>query len=255
MMRSSFSFLGLVKLTRMDSSKGWTYMRAYAIPFKLAIKNNGVVTRNSGGKMKVNISCIFCKGNMWLFNMTLICCSFQVWDILTPSLAFLGLGDPFCLSYDYIALSSWPLIPCWVKWCQTSDSCRWYVQEKSWFQFLPLIHYLTFLPQSWIKLAYSTISFVFCRWYGIHYRPPSTDHFLSTSTHYLGRWSRNSLLVPYSLHVSMTSSLHSTIGLHHWPSIEWFFRCLNSASLFTLVDCADCTLWAIVITSGFSHAC
>ena len=47
-------------------------------------------------------------------------------------------------------------------------------------------------------------------------------HFLLTSAHYLGSWSRDSLLVPWSLHASMAGSSHSTWGFHHWPPIEWF---------------------------------
>ena len=38
---------------------------------------------------------------------------------------------------------------------------------------------------------------------GIHQGPPTTGHFLSTSTHHLGSWLRNTPLVPWSLHTSM----------------------------------------------------
>jgi len=58
-------------------------------------------------------------------------------------------------------------------------------------------------------------------------------HLLSTSTHYLGSWLRDSLLVPWSLHALMESSSHSMTSSHHWLSIEWFHRCLTSVPLFT----------------------
>ena len=58
-------------------------------------------------------------------------------------------------------------------------------------------------------------------------------HFLSTSAHYPGSWSRDSLLVPWSLHASMAGSSHLTRGFHHWPPIEWFYGCLTPAHWFT----------------------
>ena len=80
-------------------------------------------------------------------------------------------------------------------------------------------------------------------------------HFLSTSAHYPGIWSRDSLLVPWSLHASMAGFSHSTQGSHHWPSIEWFCRCSTSYYFSHSVDCTFCTLRAIVIIYGFSHVC
>ena len=58
-------------------------------------------------------------------------------------------------------------------------------------------------------------------------------HFLLTSAHYPGSWSRDSLLVPWSLHASMAGSSRSTWGLHHWPPIEWFYRCSTPTHWFT----------------------
>ena len=58
-------------------------------------------------------------------------------------------------------------------------------------------------------------------------------HFLSTSAHYPGSWSRDSLLVPWSLHASMVGSSRSTWGFHHWPLIEWFYGCSMPAHWFT----------------------
>jgi len=43
---------------------------------------------------------------MSLLNMTLLCFSCRVWDILTQSLILPGLGDPFFLSSDYSTSSS-----------------------------------------------------------------------------------------------------------------------------------------------------
>ena len=58
-------------------------------------------------------------------------------------------------------------------------------------------------------------------------------HFLSTPTHYPRSWSRDSLVVPWSLHASMAGSSHSMRGFHHWPPIEWFYRCSTPAHWFT----------------------
>ena len=84
---------------------------------------------------------------------------------------------------------------------------------------------------------YLEISIVSCQWCGNHYGPPLTDHFLSTSAHYPGRWFTNSFSVPWSLHASMASSSCSTTCSHHWPLIKWFFKCLTSTHLWKLVDC------------------
>ena len=80
-------------------------------------------------------------------------------------------------------------------------------------------------------------------------------HFLSTSAHYPGSWSRESLPVPSSLHASMEISSHSMIGPHHWPSIRWFHMCSTPDHCSHFVDCTYITLRAIVIIVGFSHAC
>lgn len=57
--------------------------------------------------------------------------------------------------------------------------------------------------------------------------------FLLTLAHYPGSWLGDFLLVPYSLHALMASSLHSTIISHHWLSIEWFHKCSTLVPLFT----------------------
>ena len=80
-------------------------------------------------------------------------------------------------------------------------------------------------------------------------------HFLSTSAHYPGSWSRDSLLVPWSLHTSMAGSSHSMQGFHHWPSIGWFCGCSTPTHCSHSVDCTYITLRAIVIIGGSSHVC
>ena len=82
-----------------------------------------------------------------------------------------------------------------------------------------------------------------------------SGHFLSTSAHYPGIWSIDSLMVPWSLHVSMVGSSHSMQGPHHWPSIEWFYECSMPDHCSHSVDCTSCTLRAIVIIGGFSRTC
>ena len=47
-----------------------------------------------------------------------------------------------------------------------------------------------------------------------------SGHFLSTLAHYPRIWSRDSFLVPCSLHASMAGSSHLTQGPHHWPLID-----------------------------------
>ena len=52
-----------------------------------------------------------------------------------------------------------------------------------------------------------TLSVLFrVNWWGIHQCPPSTDLFLSMTTHYLGTWTRN-LLVSWSLQSSVEGVL------------------------------------------------
>ena len=78
-------------------------------------------------------------------------------------------------------------------------------------------------------------------------------HFLSTSAHYPGSWSRDSLLVPWSLHASMAGSSRSTWGCHYWPPIEWFCGCSTSTHCSHAVDCTCSTLRTIGINGGTSR--
>ena len=143
------------------------------------------------------------------------------------SLASVGLGDPF-----------WPLIfslPChydpWsfdVKYCQIH--CRAAdMFKRSWpLQFQPS-------SDSHLILIHKTLFFLCLASMMWETLWPTFDqgHFLSTSAHYLGSWSSDSLPVPYSLHASMAGSLHSTQGFHHWPLIEWFYGCSMPTHWFT----------------------
>lgn len=199
-------------------------------------KNKEALASNSGGKMKVNIPCILCKSNTSLLNMTLICFSCRVSDILSLSLAFLSFGNLFA-SYSItpvVIMTFDPIL------CQTqpnfrvvSSICsREIIFAKSNFLYLcdPLCNNLEPLLSFWDILC-----FVSMMWETLG---PSFEGSLPLDLNsYPRKWSRNSLSVPWSLHVSMANSSCSTIGLHHWPSIEWFCECSTSAHLFTLVDC------------------
>lgn len=116
--------------------------------------------------MEINMSCILYKVNMLLFKMTLICCSCQVWGYPHFITCLPGFWESICLSSNYIIFSSWPLILCWAKCCQSPESCHRYVQEKSHLHFKLLLPYFTFLQQSWITLTNSTkvICFVSMVW-------------------------------------------------------------------------------------------
>lgn len=159
-------------------------------------------------------SLVCCKGSMSLSNMTLIrsCVRFRtsslshlpswVWKIHFSSHLIVSLHHHEL--WSYVEPNSAKL------WSRVTNKFKRSIIYSS----LPLIHCLIFChsPRS---LIYSTTSFVSCWWCWIHYGPPSMDHFLLNSAHYRGRWSRKSLLVPWSLHASMTFSSHPTIGLHH----------------------------------------
>lgn len=143
------------------------------------------------------------------------------------SLASVGLGYPVLTSHLLIASSPWPLIP----WCQILPSplsCRWYVQEK--LTSAKITTSLCYLARSWF-ITYS-LCLVSMMWETLW---PTFDqgHFLSTPTHYLGSWSRDSLLVPWSLHASMASSSCSMRGFHYWPPIGRFCGCSTSDHSFT----------------------
>lgn len=176
------------------------------------------------------------KGSMSLLNMTLIYISCRVWDILTQSLTFLGFGNPFS-SHSFKSYSHhdhWSYFESNTSklWIHVIDMFKRIFVNK----FKHLIPRFTFYA---IILNHSHQiyrSFVSCWWCRKNYGPPSTDHFLSTPTHYPGKWSRKFLSVSWSLHASMASYWHSMIGSHHWPLNEWFCECLISNSMFTLME-------------------
>ena len=134
-----------------------------------------------------------------------------------------GFGWSLLTSHPLFASSSWPLI----YWCQILPnplSCRRYVQEKlaSTVFNLPLILY-----RYWFTNIMS-LCLVSMMWESLW---PTFDqgHFLSTSAHYPGSLSRDSLLVPWSLHALMAGSSRSTWGFHYWPLIGWFYGCSTPA--------------------------
>ena len=154
----------------------------------------------------------------------------RVWDILTQSFFFPGLGDPFL-----------PLIWLFHFVIMTFSPMSSHMLPQSWvlspvFKRSPICSYLPIhcLIHCYNLENYSTLFLVSCRWWGIHHCPPSIGHFLSTSAYYPGRWLRNSLLVPQSWHALMVSSSHPMTGLHYWLLIEWFHECSTSTSLFHL---------------------
>ena len=193
-------------------------------PSSLLSKIIGVLARNGGEKWNQH----HCRvGSMSLLNMALVCIhvglgTYHLVFHLPPWVWVILLT-----SHLLFSSSSWPLI----FWCQILPnplSCRHYVQEKltSANINLPLI-----LCWSWFVNIIS-LCLMWMMWETLW---PTFDqgHFLSTSAHYPGGWSRDSLLVPWNLHASMAGSSHSTRGFHHWPPIEWFYGCSMPAHWFT----------------------
>ena len=174
------------------------------------IKNIWGTSQKWRGKKWKRSSFVSCKGSMSLLNMILICYSCRVRDILTWSLSFLGLGNQFCLSSDHANLSSWPLILCWIKCCQTLKSCHQYVQEKSYRQLFSTYTLSDFMLHPWIVLVHSTTSFVSCRWCEIHYVPPSTDPFPSVRVNICILPSVIKTPLLYHLRVPFWNLCHST---------------------------------------------
>ena len=161
-----------------------------------------------------------------------------------------GFGWSLFTSHLLFSLSSWPLI----FWCQILPnplSCHRYVQEK--------LTSTKFQPSSnsHLILIHENIMFLCLTSMTWETLWPTFDqaHFLSTSAHYPGSWSRDSLLVPWSLHASMAGSSHSMWGCHHWPPIEWFCGFSMSAHCSHAIDCTCSTLRTIGINGGTSRVC
>ena len=176
--------------------------------------------------------------------------SCRVGDISSHSLfASVGLGNPFlpliCSLSHHHDLWYFDVKCCQIH-CLAADMFKrsWTLQISTflWFSSDPDSQNIMFLCLT--SMMWETL------W-------PTFDqgHFLWTSCHYLGSWSRDSLPVPWSLHASMAGSSHSTQGFHHWTSIGWFCGCSTPAHCSHSVDCTSCTLRAIVIIGGSSHVC
>ena len=141
-------------------------------------------------------------------------------------LAFMGLDNLFWLLIWYLPrhhdLRSFD-VKYWQIQCRATD-----MSKRSWplhFSTPPLI-----ICWSWFTSIMS-LCLMSTMWEKLW---PTFDqgHFLSTSVHYPGSWSRDSLLVTWSLHASMVGSSRSTWGFHHWPPIEWFYGCSTAAHWF-----------------------
>jgi len=186
------------------------------------LKITGVLARNGGENGTMII--VVCRSWTWHFSTFV-----SGWEhLISFFTGFRGFGwSRFDVSSTY-CLVTMTLIP----WCQILPnplSCRWYVQEK--LTSAKLKTSLCYLAQSWF-ITYS-LCLVSMMWETLW---PTFDqgHFLSTSAHYPGSWSRDSLPVPWNLHASMVGSSCSMRGFHYWPPIGRFYGCSTSAHLFAL---------------------
>ena len=94
---SSSSFLGLVKCTRLNFSKGINYITSICYPLQACFqKITGVLARNGGGKWNQDCSQV---GSMSLLNMALVCICVGVGTSHFTIFSSMGLGNLF-----------WPLI-------------------------------------------------------------------------------------------------------------------------------------------------
>lgn len=159
-------------------------------PSSLRFKNNGVLTRNGEVKSESDHLLYFLKATWWhsfvacvgFWKSTLSHLPSWVWEIHFTSHLIITLRQRDL--WSYVESNVAKLQSRVADMFKRSPICS----------SLPLIHCLNFFlgPGS----LYSTTSFVSCRWWGIPYVPPLTNHFLSTSAHYIGRRSRTSLPVP-----------------------------------------------------------
>ena len=108
MTNMSFSFLGLVKLTRLDSSEGWTYNASTCYPLQAHDKNNWGTYQKWWGEIENSISRV----SSSLLNMTLsaLC---QVGISSFSSLTFLGWVIYFSLLFDlyHVIMTTDPMDP------------------------------------------------------------------------------------------------------------------------------------------------
>ena len=119
MTRPSYSFIGLVKLTRMDSSEGWTYTTSICYPLQACDKNNEVLTRNSGEK--------------WKWTHPVFCVKATCHSWTRHSVTFMsGLGNSFLLQliephWKY----SWFLVLLLSQTLPSQLSCRYVFKRSS----------------------------------------------------------------------------------------------------------------------------
>ncbi len=164
-------------------------------------------------------------GSMSLLNMALSAFVSGWGHRISFQICLHGFGLSILTIHLLLVLSSWPLIV-WHQILPNPLLCHRYVQEK-----LTSAEYSTslwYLTQNMIFL----LCLVSMMWETL-WPTFDQDHFLSTSAHYPGRWPRDSLQVPWSLHASMAGSSCSMRGFHHWPPIGWFYGCSTPAHWFT----------------------
>ena len=269
----SYSFLRLVKLTRMDFSEGWTYSASTCYPLQACDqKIIGVPTRNGGGKLE--ILSVVSATHSWTWHFLLV----LGWDILLFIINLPGLARSFLPSI-------WSL-PCHhdhqshgSKSYQTPEPCHRYVQEL-----VPLqLHFLLILCIIWNHLH----PFVSCRWCGIHHGSPLTWSLpvdINSLSRKLGERLPSStlelacpngeffalddkftslafvqvisrvfdiisfihilwivLLVPWDAFSLLVVSLALVNGSHHWPVIEWLYSMFD---INTFIHMLGFVLWS-----------
>ena len=173
----SSSFLGLVKCTRMDFSKGKTYITSICYPLQACFpKIIGVLARNGGGKMEPSFSYV---GSMLLLNMALVCIRVRLGKshsvIFPPWVCVISFDLSFSIYHVIMTLD--PLMSNTVKSSVVSLICsrEFFLcsYQPSSDSLLVLIHY-HHVPLSRVDDVGNIMALL---------RP---DHFLSTSAYYLG---------------------------------------------------------------------
>ena len=195
----SFSFLRLVKCTRLDFSEGKTYMTSIWYPLQACVKIKRYSPEMVGGEWNQYHRRF---GSIPLLNMALVCIRVElgtshlifhlppwVWVILfdhSSALCLVIMTSELLMSNTSKSSVVLPMCSREVDLCSFNPPL---ILIWSWFT---NIMFLCLASMMWETL-----------W-------PTFDHshFLSTSAHYPGIWSRDSLLVPWSLHASMAGSLH-----------------------------------------------
>ena len=89
-------------------------------------------------------------------------------------------------------------------------------------------------------------------WWGIHQYPPSTDLFLSMTTHYQGTWSRNPL-IPWILQSSVVVFLVFENGLTPLVPVQMNLRVFDNITSIHTTYIVLGTLGPIIVISGLPH--